>query len=90
MSRENPSWGAPRIHDELLKLGIPIGDMPAAITADSPPLDLLGVRSGFQRLLGRSRELDAPTEADHQMQVATAPAFRVAVAILPRTARLKV
>jgi hypothetical protein len=30
MSRENPSWGAPRIHDELLKLGIHIGDMPAA------------------------------------------------------------
>jgi transposase InsO family protein len=26
MSRENPIWGAPRIHWELLKLGIDIGD----------------------------------------------------------------
>jgi hypothetical protein len=26
MSRENPLWGAPRIHGELLKLGIDIGD----------------------------------------------------------------
>jgi len=25
MSRENPLWGAPRIHGELLKLGIDIG-----------------------------------------------------------------
>jgi putative transposase len=26
MSRENPLWGAPRIHGELLKLGIHIGE----------------------------------------------------------------
>lgn len=26
MSRENPLWGAPRIHGELLKLGIQIGE----------------------------------------------------------------
>ena len=26
MCRENPSWGAPRIHGELLKLGINIGE----------------------------------------------------------------
>jgi hypothetical protein len=26
MSRKNPLWGAPRIHGELLKLGIDIGE----------------------------------------------------------------
>jgi hypothetical protein len=26
MCRENPSWGAPRIHGELLKLGLDIGE----------------------------------------------------------------
>src|SRR3977135_219621 len=26
MSRANPTWGAPRIHGELLKLGMNIGD----------------------------------------------------------------
>ena len=26
MRRENPLWGAPRIHGELLKLGIDIGE----------------------------------------------------------------
>ena len=26
MCRENPSWGAPRVHGELIKLGIDIGE----------------------------------------------------------------
>jgi hypothetical protein len=26
MSLDNPTWGAPRIHGELLKLGIDIGE----------------------------------------------------------------
>ena len=26
MSRENPLWGAPKIHGELLKVGIDIGE----------------------------------------------------------------
>ena len=26
MSRENPLWGAPRIHGELLKLGIDVSE----------------------------------------------------------------
>jgi putative transposase len=30
MCRENPTWGAPRIHGELLKLGIDIGERTGA------------------------------------------------------------
>jgi hypothetical protein len=30
MSRANPLWGAPRIHGELLKLGIAIGQTSVA------------------------------------------------------------
>jgi putative transposase len=30
MCRENPTWGAPRIHGELLKLGIDIGESSAS------------------------------------------------------------
>src|ERR1700716_3840859 len=30
LSRENPLWGAPRIHGELLKLGIEIGETSVA------------------------------------------------------------
>jgi hypothetical protein len=26
MSRDNPLWGAPRIHGELLKLGVEVGE----------------------------------------------------------------
>ena len=33
MSRENPLWGAPRIHGELLKLGIDIGETRAFFIA---------------------------------------------------------
>ena len=40
MSRENPIWGAPRIHGELLKLGIDIGE-----TSDPNGGDVHGVRA---------------------------------------------
>jgi hypothetical protein len=30
MSRDNPLWGAPRIHGELLKLGIDVGQTSVA------------------------------------------------------------
>ena len=30
MSRENPLWGAPRLHGELLKLGIDVGQTSVA------------------------------------------------------------
>jgi transposase InsO family protein len=40
MCRENPPWGAPRIHGELLKLGIDIGETTVSkylIRCDKPP-----------------------------------------------------
>jgi len=41
MSRANPGWGAPRIHGELLKLGIDIGETTVAkylVGPRRPPL----------------------------------------------------
>jgi len=35
MSRDNPLWGAPRIHGELLKLGIDIGETSVGKCASS-------------------------------------------------------
>ena len=35
MSRENPLWGAPRIHGELLKLGIDVGETSVSKCASS-------------------------------------------------------
>jgi len=32
MGRENPSWGAPRIHGELLKLGFNVGESSVTLT----------------------------------------------------------
>ena len=36
MSRDNPLWGAPRIHGELLKLGIAVGEIGEGHTGTSP------------------------------------------------------
>jgi hypothetical protein len=48
MSRENPLWGSPRIHGELLNLGIDIGETSVGkymVRGRKPP-------SQSQRLLG--------------------------------------
>jgi hypothetical protein len=40
MSRENPTWGAPRIHSELIKLGIQMSEASVAkymIRSRKPP-----------------------------------------------------
>jgi putative transposase len=40
MSRENPLWGAPRIHGELMKLGIKISEASVAkymVRSPKPP-----------------------------------------------------
>jgi hypothetical protein len=47
MSRDNPLWGAPRIHGELLKLGIDVGETSVSKLVPSQPAlanlaDLLG------------------------------------------------
>jgi putative transposase len=36
MSKENPGWGAPRIHGELLKLGINIGETSEQVSRPTP------------------------------------------------------
>jgi putative ABC transport system permease protein len=51
MSRENPMWGAPRIHGELLKLGIDLGETSVSNGAALLMLSLArlhGVNPGFQ------------------------------------------
>ena len=55
MSRENPLWGAPRIHGELLKLGIDIGETSVSkylVRRRRPPSQTWGT---FVPLTGQSR-----------------------------------
>jgi putative transposase len=61
MCRENPSWGAPRIHGELLKLGIDIGESSVSkyIVRPRRPRSQTGrtfldQATGFDRLLHRA------------------------------------
>jgi len=56
MSRANPTWGAPRIHGELLKLGMNIGETSVSNYLDrhrKPPsqADLLGESRGIGGLV---------------------------------------
>ena len=56
MSRENPGWGAPRIHGELLKLGIDIGETSVSkylVRSRKPP------SQGRKSLPSRWIELDS-------------------------------
>jgi putative transposase len=39
MSRVNPLWGAPRIHGELLKLGIDLSETTSSRQVHDPPLE---------------------------------------------------
>jgi hypothetical protein len=64
MCRENPGWGAPRIHGELLKLGIDIGETSVSkymVRCRRPPsqtwrtfLDKSPHAAGLHRLLQRA------------------------------------
>jgi hypothetical protein len=64
MSRENPLWGAPRIHGELLKLGIEIGETSVGkylVRPRRPPVAILAElprqspqEPGFGRFLHRA------------------------------------
>ena len=52
MSRENPLWGAPRIHGELLKLGIDIGETSVSkyrVSRRKPPSQTSGLPLTRQR-----------------------------------------
>jgi|SRR5271166_996947 len=71
MCRENPSWGAPRIHGELLKLGIDIGESSITkymVRCRKPPsqtwrafLENHAQQSGLHRLLhGAHHPLPGP------------------------------
>jgi len=52
MSRANPTWGAPRIHGELLKLGIDIGETSVSKYGPSPEAAIADLAHFF----GESRE----------------------------------
>jgi hypothetical protein len=45
MSIENPLWGAPRIHGELLKLGLAVAQSSVAKYMDSPSRSSLHLRA---------------------------------------------
>ena len=53
MSRANPTWGAPRIHGELLKLGIDIGETSVSKYPDPSPEAAI---ADLADLLGESRQ----------------------------------
>ena len=50
MARENPTWGAPRIHGELLKLGFEVSE--ATVREDSGSLRL-GAFADFAAMISR-------------------------------------
>jgi len=56
MAKENPSWGAPRIHGELLKLGFDLSERTVSryLGRLSPRQDVLKLWSAF---LGNHREV---------------------------------
>jgi len=57
MSAANVTWGAPRVHDELLKLGIDVSQATVAkymVRRNTPPYE--GVRTPRRRLRMLSRE----------------------------------
>jgi hypothetical protein len=69
MSEENPLWGAPRIHGELLKLGFKIAESTASNGAPSRtaipdlaniPAQSCGSHCGDRSLRGSHRNLRAP------------------------------
>jgi hypothetical protein len=55
MCRENPSWGAPRIHGELLKLGINIAEARSATPEKQRPCPLFAA--------GKASRTSKPSDA---------------------------
>jgi hypothetical protein len=84
MSRDNPLWGAPRIHNELLKHGIDIGETSVRVSTQfaigdhrHKPGGLPGEprkECGFRRLLHRADDpvsdiLYLPVLADERQRI---------------------
>ena len=61
MCRENPSWGAPRIHGELLKLGINVGESSVSkymVRCRKPPSQTWRIfLENHAKQLGRGRDI---------------------------------
>jgi hypothetical protein len=55
MSKENPLWGAPRIHGELLKLGFEVAESTAYRRFHRPPYLVAAVPEPSTRRAGRRR-----------------------------------
>jgi hypothetical protein len=75
MSVPNPLWGAPRIHDELLKLGIDVVAKYVASRAGGPLFTITRRRraAGHAATVGRGAALDSAETAPSMMMPRRSP-----------------
>src|SRR5258708_2892963 len=85
MSMENPLWGAPRIHGELLKLGFEVAQSSAAkymVKRRAPPSQVehighwIKMRQSLARFSASVSSVHAPSWADF---IIATPAFKLSV-----------
>src|SRR5258706_2228912 len=77
MSVANPLWGAPRIHGELLKLGIDVGQTSVAkyMVRRRVPLSLSETSSGWRLTASLQHRLPCPPPASQSSNPHPAMAF---------------